>query len=121
MKVPYDDFMGFRRTVHGPGDVVIEVEVDERHHNPMGVLHGGVLCGLLDSAMGATVTSLLAPGQQCTNGDLHARFLRPTTTGRLRASATVVKQGKTAIVMEAVVHNEAGDEVARGSSTFLVR
>lgn len=120
-QVPYDDLLAFRRTLRGPGDVVVEVDVDDRYHNPQGVLHGGVLCGLLDSAMGASLTSTLGPAEQCTNMEFHIRFLRPTVAGRLRAEARFIKRGRTAVVMEAWATNADGEEVARASSTFLVR
>jgi uncharacterized protein (TIGR00369 family) len=88
--------------------------------NPSGVLHGGVLMGLADSAMGMTVCGLLGPGKTSTNTDLQIRFLRPTTEGRLTATARVVRKGRRTIVMEADVTDAAGKLVARASSTFMV-
>ena len=120
-RVPFDDLLHFRRTLRAPGDVVVEVDVDERYHNPMGIVHGGVLCGLLDTAMGASVTSTLAAGETCINMDFHVRFLRPAVRGRLLAEARWVRRGKGTVVMEASVHDDAGEEVARASSTFLLR
>jgi acyl-CoA thioesterase len=76
--------------------------------------------GLADSAMGLTVTGLLEAGQAGTNTDLQMRFLRPTKSGRLTATARVVRKGRRSLVLECDVTDEAGKLVARASSNFLV-
>ena len=65
--IPYDGHMGFRLVSWSSEGAVVEADVDGRFANPTGVLHGGVLMGLADSAMGLTVTGLLAEGQAGTN------------------------------------------------------
>lgn len=117
----YDRRMGFRLVSAGPAGAVMEATVAAgQFANPTGVLHGGVLMGLADSAMGMTMCALLGPGQAGTNTDLQVRFLRPTTAGTLRATARVVRQGRRAVVLECDVTDAAGKLVARASSTFLV-
>jgi uncharacterized protein (TIGR00369 family) len=118
--IPYDAHMGFRLVSWSPEGAVVEADVDGRFANPTGVLHGGVLMGLADSAMGLTVTGLLAEGQAGTNTDLQMRFLRPTKDGRLTATARVVRRGRRTLVLEADVVDGAGKLVARASSNFLV-
>lgn len=118
--IPYDGHMGFRLVAWSPDGAVVEADVDGRFANPTGVLHGGVLMGLADSAMGLTVTGLLADGQAGTNTDLQMRFLRPTKAGRLTATARVVRRGRRTLVLEADILDAAGKLVARASSTFLV-
>jgi len=119
--IPYDAHMGFRLVSWSPEGAVVEADVDGRFANPTGVLHGGVLMGLADSAMGLTVTGLLGAGEAGTNTDLQMRFLRPTAgTGTLRATARVVRRGRRALVLECDVADAAGKLVARASSQFLV-
>lgn len=118
--IPYDGFMGFRLVTWSPDGAVVEADVDGRFANPTGVVHGGVLMGLADSAMGLTVTGLLGEGQSGTNTDLQMRFLRPTKDGRLTATARVVRRGRRTMVLECDVMDAAGKLVARASSTFLV-
>lgn len=119
--IPYDAHMGFRLVSWSPDGAVVEADVDPRFDNPTGVLHGGVLMGLADSAMGLTVTGLLGEGQAGTNVDLQMRFLRPTKgVGKLTAKARVVRQGRRTLVLEADVTDGAGRLVARASSQFLV-
>lgn len=98
--IPYDAAMGFRLVSWSPDGAVVAADVDGRFANPTGVLHGGVLMRLADSAMGLTVTGLLGEGQAGTNMDFQMRFLRPTKDGRLT--------------------DAAGKLVARASSAFLV-
>lgn len=112
--------MGFRLKSWSPDGAVVEVDVDDRFANPTGVLHGGVLMGLADSAMGLTVTGLLAAGEAGTNTDLQMRFLRPTTSGRLTATARVLRRGRRTLVLDCDVLDAAGKLVARASSTFLI-
>jgi uncharacterized protein (TIGR00369 family) len=118
--IPYDAHMGFRLVSWSAEGAVVEADADGRFANPTGVLHGGVLMGLADSAMGLTVTGLLAEGQAGTNTDLQMRFLRPTKTGRLVATARVVRRGRRTLVLECDVADAAGKLVARASSAFLV-
>ena len=118
--IPYDGHMGFRLESWSPEGAVVSVEVGPHLANPTGVLHGGVLMGLADSAMGLTVTGLLGEGQAGTNADLQMRFLRPTKAGRLTATARVVRRGRRTLVLEADLTDAAGKLVARASSQFLV-
>lgn len=118
--IPYDAAMGFRLVSWSPDGAVVEADVDGRFANPTGVLHGGVLMGLADSAMGLTVTGLLGAGQAGTNMDFQMRFLRPTKDGRLTATARVVRRGRKTLVLECDVTDAAGKLVARASSGFLV-
>jgi uncharacterized protein (TIGR00369 family) len=117
----YDDRMDFR-VVAGEtrrGHAVVEADVGERDWNPMEVVHGGVVTGLADTAMGVCMTGLLAPGEGCTNIELHVRFLRATTAGRLRATALPLREGRRITVVEARVTDEEGRLVARADSAFL--
>lgn len=116
----YDLTMGFRLVGWTADGAVVEVDVDERFRNPTGVLHGGVLAGLCDSAMGLTVSSLVAPGNSCANTDLAVRFLRGTVVDVIRASARIVKMGRRMVFMEADVTSEKGELIARATSTFLI-
>ena len=118
--IPYDGHMGFRLESWSPDGAAVSVDVGPHLANPTGVLHGGVLMGLADSAMGLTVTGLLGAGEAGTNTDLQMRFLRPTTGGKLTATARVLRRGKRTLVLEADVVDAAGKLVAKASSGFMV-
>ena len=102
----------------GQGTTTWEYEVDPAHFNPYGVLHGGVLMGLLDTAMGHAVSELVVPqGRINAAAQLNINFLLPIRGGRIRAHATVVKIGKRTAVVEARATNEDGAVVGLATST----
>ena len=70
------------------------LDADERHHNPMGTLHGGVLCDIADVAMGLAYGSTLEEGETFTTLELKINFLRPVRSARLVADGLVVQRGK---------------------------
>jgi uncharacterized protein (TIGR00369 family) len=116
---PIATLLGFRLTSVEPGEAVIAFEATARHANPMGTLHGGVLCDIADAAMGMAYATTLADGETFTTLELKINFLKPVWTGRLRASGRVVKAGKTVGLLECDITDEGNHLVARASSTCL--
>jgi uncharacterized protein (TIGR00369 family) len=103
-----------------PGRAVVALEVDpERHANPMGTLHGGVLCDLADLAMGAACAATLRAGESLATVELTMNFLRPVWEGRLTATARLVQAGRSLGLVECDVTDEGGRLVARAKSTFM--
>jgi uncharacterized protein (TIGR00369 family) len=102
------------------GRASFELEVDPaRHANPMGTLHGGVLCDLADAAMGCAYSSVLADDETFTTLELKINFLRPVWDGRLTATGRLVQGGRTIGLLECDVVDAAGRLVARASSTCM--
>jgi uncharacterized protein (TIGR00369 family) len=102
-----------------PGRASFEMEAGERHHNPMGTLHGGVYCDLADAAMGYAYAATLAEGESFTTVELKINFLRAVRQGRLTAEARVVKAGSALGYVECDVTDHAGRLVARAASTCM--
>lgn len=101
------------------GESRMELEATERHANPMGTLHGGILCDLADAAMGTAYYSTLEDGESFTTLELKINFLRPFWTGRLVALGRVVSRGRTVGLAECDIHDAAGCLVARATSTCM--
>ena len=116
---PIARLLGFVPKSIEPGHAVFEMEADERHHNPMGTLHGGVYCDLADAAMGYAYAATLAEGESFTTVELKINFLRTVRQGRLTAEAKVVKAGGTLGYVECDVTDQEGKLVARASSTCM--
>ena len=116
---PIGRLLGFVLKVIEPGHAVFEMKVDQRHHNPMGTLHGGVYCDLADAAMGYAYASTLAEGEMFTTVELKINFLRVVRRGRLTAEARVVKAGSALGFVECHVTAQAGKLVARAASTCM--
>src|ERR1700758_2246134 len=114
---PIVRLLGFVLKSIEPGHAVFEMEVDERHHNPMGTLHGGVYCDLADAAMGYAYAATLAEGETFTTIELKINFLRAVRQANLTAEARVVKAGSTVGYVECDVKDQTGKLVARASST----
>jgi uncharacterized protein (TIGR00369 family) len=116
---PISRLLGFVIKAIEPGHAVFEMEIDERHHNPMGTLHGGIYCDLADAAMGYAYAATLSQGEAFTTVELKINFLRAVRQGKLSAEAKVVKAGSTLGFVECDVKDDAGKLVARASSTCM--
>ena len=117
---PIAKLIGFRPLSVEPGHTAFELETDlERHANPMGTVHGGVLCDLADAAMGFAYASTLQEDETFTTLELKINFLRPVWRARLAASAKVVQRGRTVGLVECDVTDAEGRLVARASSTCM--
>jgi uncharacterized protein (TIGR00369 family) len=117
---PVARLIGFQLTSVRHGESVIELEASDTHANPMGTLHGGILCDIADAAMGIAFASTLEDDESFTTLELKINFLRPVWKEKLRAAGKVVKRGKSVGMVECDVTNSEGALVARSSSTCLV-
>ena len=116
---PVARLLGFQIVEVAPGRAVFEMEAGPQHANPMGTLHGGILCDIADAAMGIAYASTLGESESFTTLELKINFLKPVWNARLRAEGRVVKRGKTVGMVECDVMDETGSLVARASSTCL--
>ena len=116
---PIAALLGFTLTSIAPGRATITFEAGERHANPMGTLHGGILCDLADAAMGMAFFSTCAEGETFTTLELRINFLRPFWTGTLLAHGRVVQRGKTVGMTECEVVDENDRLIAKATSTCL--
>ena len=96
--------------------------VDESVYNPIGAVHGGLVCTLLDSVAGCAVHTTLPAGVGYTSIELKVTYLRAVTraSGPLTAVGTVVKPGRRVSFAEGQVFDAAGKLVATASSSLLV-
>ena len=116
---PIANLIGFKVTSIESGKAVIEFEAGERHANPMGTLHGGVLCDISDAAMGMAYASMLKEGESFTTLELKINFLKPIWKAKLRAEGSVVNGGKTVGLVMCDVFDEQGRLIARATSTCM--
>ena len=99
--------------------VVMVLEAGKQHANPMGTIHGGILCDIADAAMAMAYATGLEDDTTLTTLDLNINFLRPFWTGRLRAVGRVVKRGRTTGLTECDVLDDQDRLIARASSTLM--
>lgn len=119
---PIAQMMGFTLVEVREGVAVFECQPAEFHYNPIGAVHGGLACTLLDSALGCAGHTTLPAGVGYTSVDLNVRYLRPITraSGLLRATGRVIKPGRRVIFTEGELTDADGTVVAAATSSLLV-
>jgi len=104
------------------GRVEFTCTLDESVYNPIGVVHGGLVCTMLDTVAGCAVHTTLPAGVGYTSIELKVNYLRAVhaTSGPLTAIGRVVKPGRRVAFAEGEVLDAAGRTVASASSSLLV-
>lgn len=102
------------------GHVTLAMSAAEEHLNLQGLVHGGVLATLLDTAMGLAVRSALDPGRRHVTIEMSVHYLRPAHPGRLVAHGRTLRVGRTIAFAEAEVLDEEGRALASATGTFSV-
>jgi uncharacterized protein (TIGR00369 family) len=116
---PVARMVGFTMDSIEPGRAVFRLEAGEQHANPMGTLHGGILCDIADAAMGCAWGSTLGGGESYTTVELKINFMRPVWRATLTAEGRVIGGGRTIGLTECRVTDEKGRLVAHATSTLL--
>jgi len=112
--------IGFEAKDVADGHATVTLSAGPQHANPMGTLHGGILCDIADAAMGLAFASTLAPEETLTTVELKINFFRPVWRERLRAEGTVVQRGQTMGYVECTITDEENRLVAKAASTCMV-
>jgi len=113
--------IGFTCTAADLGTATMEMDGDpSRHANPMGTMHGGVLCDLADAAMGFAMATTLEDDESFTSVDLTIKFFKPVWKSHLRAVGRVVKRSRSLGLVECEIEDEQGSLVAKLYSTCMV-
>ena len=116
---PYPSHLPFRLVSIGLDHARVELSVDERHLQPFGIVHGGVLATLIDTATFWAVFMRLPEDAGLVNIDLKLNYLRAVSSGQLIAEGTGIKSGRTISYAEASVSDSDGKLVAHGTSTLM--
>jgi uncharacterized protein (TIGR00369 family) len=122
---PIAQMFDFHAVSVGDGDVVFACTPDEAAYNPIGLVHGGLVCTLLDTVTGCAVHSTLPAGVAFTSIEIKVNYLRPVrvVAGRpsgLTAHGWVTKPGRRVAFAEGDVRDSDGKVVATASSACLV-
>jgi uncharacterized protein (TIGR00369 family) len=121
-QAPIARLMGFAIVAADPGRVVFTCQPDQSAYNPIGAVHGGLVCTLLDSVTGSAIHSTLPQGKGYTSVEIKVNYLKAVrlNSGLLTATGTVVKAGSRVGFAEGVVTDASGAVVATATSTLLV-
>jgi 1,4-dihydroxy-2-naphthoyl-CoA hydrolase len=117
-----DDFGNDGDTGAGCTWLTGHVDAGPEHHQPMGIVHGAVYTGAVETAasVGATA-SVYHLGQYAVGVDNVTDFVRPVTQGRLQVEARAAQQGRTLQLWDVTITNEAGKLVAKGRVRLAIR
>lgn len=119
---PMNDVMPFELLPPVFGEVRLRAMPESRFLNPMGIVHGGWLMTLLDSAMGLAGVTTLQPGEICPTHETAVKFLRPVSaaSGPVTVTGRVLSRGQRIIVLEGRAEGADGKMHAHGTSTCIV-
>jgi uncharacterized protein (TIGR00369 family) len=115
----FTGWIGITATNSENGQARVDLEAEERHLNPGGTVHGGVLATLVDTAMGLAVRSSTGETEIPATSQLTIAYLRPGAQGRLTATAQVRKQGEHLLVCDADVEQD-GRDIVHAVATFAL-
>jgi uncharacterized protein (TIGR00369 family) len=117
--VPYARFLGIELDEVSNGTATLALNIRKELTQNHGVVHGGAIASLIDSATAFAIISLLEPKEKVTTVDLTISYLRPLTDGRVTALARVVRAGRRLFVVSAEVKDSAGKLAATALSTYI--
>lgn len=113
-------WMGNEITSFGEGECEMRLLLQPHHLNPGGIVHGGVIAALIDSAIGLALRTRLGPGSRHVTLTLDVQYVRMVRGGTLTAKGRAVHSGSRAGFGEATMDDEAGRLVAKGTATFII-
>lgn len=119
---PIGETLDFIPIKMAPGVAVFQGKPMLRHYNPMGTVHGGWFCTLLDSAVGCAVHTTLPAGKGYTTLEIKVNMVRPLTNAvpLIRAEGNVIHAGKQVATAEGRIVGPDGKIYAHATTTCLI-
>ena len=117
--VPFARLLGIELDEVGKGTATLGLSIRRELTQNHGVVHGGAIASLIDTATAFAIISMLSPVEKVTTVDLTISYLRPLTTGRMVARAKVVRSGQRLFVVSADLFDQDGNLAATALSTYI--
>lgn len=117
--VPYARLLGLEFVGAERGSAAFALEWREELTRMEGIMHGGAIASLLDTAAAFAVLTLLPPGGRTVTVDLTVHFLRPAASGRVEARARVLRDGRRVCVIAAEATDQTGVLIATATTTYV--
>lgn len=117
--VPYAKFLGLELGEVIPGEATIYLTARDELKQNQGVVHGGAIASLIDTASAFAVLTKIDLAERVTTTDLTIHYLRPMTEGRMAATARIVRAGRRLFVLSIDVRNDRGAVVATAVTTYI--
>jgi len=120
-QVPYVGLLGLEFVAAERGTATFALEAREELTRMGGILHGGAVVSLMDTAAACAVHTLLEPGGRTLTVDLTVHFLSPATSGRVEARATVLRRGRRVIILNVEARDADDTLVATSTMTYYAQ
>ena len=117
--VPFAKLLGLEMGQIRNGEATLHLAVRDELKQNQGVMHGGAVASLIDTASAFAVITQLEPNERVTTTDLTIHYLRPIVSGRLTATARVIRGGRRLFVLSVEVMNEQQKLVATAITTYI--
>ena len=117
--VPYAHFLGLQLTELNEGEVSISLDVRAELKQNQGVVHGGAIASLIDTASAFAVLTQIELHERVTTTDLTIHYLRPISGGRMTATARIIRGGRRLFVLSVEVVNDANILLATAVTTYI--
>ncbi|GAB5559070.1 MAG: PaaI family thioesterase [Synoicihabitans sp.] len=119
-EAPISRLIGFEVAAETEDEItVVALDAGEKHANPMGRVHGGVISALADAAMGTAYGRVLLDEEDFSTIELKVNFMRPVKIGRIVAKARMVQRGLRIGFLDCEIHDRRGKLVATATSTCM--
>ena len=117
--VPFARLLGIKLDAIEAGEATLSLHIREDFKQNAGVVHGGVIASLIDSATAFAILPLLSPDERTTTVDLTISYLRPLVAGVVVARAKVLRAGRRMIATSAELFDADGKLAATALSTYI--
>jgi len=117
--VPFAKLLGIKLDAIEAGEATLSLRIREDFKQNAGVVHGGVIASLIDSATAFAILPLLNPDERTTTVDLTISYLRPLVAGVVVARAKVLRAGRRMIATSAELFDDDGKLAATALSTYI--
>jgi len=117
--VPYARLLGIELVSAARGEATLALETREELMRMGGIMHGGALASLLDTAAAFAAISLGDTSERTVTIDLNMHFLRPVSAGRVEARARVLREGRRVLIITVEASDPAGKIIAVATTTYI--
>ncbi len=119
-KSPYFSLLSMKIKNLEWGYSFLEVELGEKHLQPFGYVHGGVIASVMDATAFWAVFPQVKDGMGLTTVEIKVNYLAPVQKGRLVAKGRCIKIGRTLALGDATIYDDRENLIAHGTATMMV-
>ena len=119
--VPYVGLLGFEFVRAERGAATFALDVREELTRMGGILHGGAVVSLLDTAAAFAVHTVIEPDARTVTVDLTVHFLRPASEGRIEAHARVIRRGRRVCILSVEACDASAEKIATSTMTYYIQ